>query len=144
MVGLSINESTRTAASDGALSFSILVNNQRELTLSSAHSAVTGLLSAIRTAPEDFAKLLDAAADAVATQETAALKLVQPPWAPASQQTTEAIRAQLNAAFAQLLANARNQATQARIPRRPPPRAPPTRRRSAHWPPRPGTPGTSC
>ena len=114
MVGLSINESTRTAASDGALSFSILVNNQRELTLSSAHSAVTGLLSAIRTAPEDFAKLLDAAADAVATQETAALKLVQPPWAPASQQTTEAIRAQLNAAFAQLLANARNQATQAR------------------------------
>lgn len=114
MVGLSINESTRAAATDGALSFSILVNNQRELTIGSAHSAVTGLLSAIRTAPEDFSKLLDAAAEAVATQETAALKLVQPPWTGASTQTTEAIRTQLNAAFATLLADARNQATQAR------------------------------
>jgi hypothetical protein len=113
MVGLSINESIRTAATDGALSFSILLQNTRDLSLSASQSAVTGLLSAIREAPADYSRLLDAAADAIATQETAALKLTQPPWTAASVGTSNAIRAQLESVFASFITAQRSAVTDA-------------------------------
>ncbi len=107
MIGLSINESTRTAALDGALSFSILLQNQRELTLSSANSSVTGLLSAIRSAPANYGPLLTLASDALAAQNSSAIKLNQPAWADTDAATRTALRDALNQSFATLVNAAR-------------------------------------
>jgi hypothetical protein len=114
MVGFSINDSTRTAATDGALSFSVLLNTTRELTLGTAQSTVSGLLTAIREAPASYADLLNAATDAVETQTTAAEKLVNPPWESASQATLDAIRASVDGVLASLIAAQRALATTAR------------------------------
>jgi len=113
MIGLPLSESTRAAALDGALSFSILLSNQRELTLNTAQSSVTGLLAAIQSAPAGYAQLLAAADNAVAAQNTAALRLSQPPWADAPAVTRDTIATTLAQTLAALIANARPQVTSA-------------------------------
>src|ERR1041384_6864657 len=100
MIGLPLSENTRAAALDGALAFSVLLQNQRELTIGTAQSSVTGLLSAIQSAPADYARLLTAAQDAVNAQSSAADKLTQPAWTAASPATTDAIHDALNQALA--------------------------------------------
>lgn len=115
MIGLPLKESTRAAALDGALSFSILLQNQRELTLDTAQSSVNGLLSAILAAPADYGRLLEAANTAFATQSDAALRLSQPPWAPASTTVQEAIRTSLDQAYAADLDAAKSGASQALV-----------------------------
>ncbi|WP_414663697.1 hypothetical protein [Horticoccus sp. 23ND18S-11] len=113
MIGAPSNESTRNAALDGALSFSTLLSDQRDLTLSTARSSVSGLLEAIRSAPATYASLLDAAAAIVASQGEAANRLTQPPWIDTPAPTRDAIVAALAQALTTLIATARSTATTA-------------------------------
>ncbi|PTY07820.1 hypothetical protein DB347_06235 [Opitutaceae bacterium EW11] len=106
MIGLSINENTRAAALDGALSFSVLLQNQRELTLGSAQSSVTGLLSAIRSAPTDYASLLQTAQDAFQAHIDSGNKLTQPAWTDTPAATRDAIDAAVSQALSDQLATA--------------------------------------
>jgi hypothetical protein len=110
MIGLSINESTRAAALDGALSFSILVQNQRELTLKSAQSSVTGLLTAIRAAPANLRSLIDTASAASAQQDISAQRLTQPAWKTAPSGVRNTISDTLSQSFEALIRDAETQA----------------------------------
>ncbi len=113
MIGLSLNDNLRNAASDGALSFSVLLQNQRELTLQSSRSGVTGLLEAIRAAPAQYAELLDTASVALDALDVSAQKLARPAWDVAAAATRRDIRDALAAAWAAQLALARTSADDA-------------------------------
>lgn len=76
----SSSDSTRAAPLDGALSFSILLQEQRDITLNSAKSGVTGLLSAIQSAPQDYTTLLQTATEVLDLQNDAASRLSNPVW----------------------------------------------------------------
>jgi multidrug efflux pump subunit AcrA (membrane-fusion protein) len=110
MIGLSPSDSSRLAALDGALSFSVLLQDQRELTVGTAQSSVTGLLAAIQAAPADYARLLSAANEAIDAQYGAANKLIAPAWTEAPDTTRAAIREAVDGALAALIASARSEA----------------------------------
>lgn len=122
MISLSLNESTRAAALDGALSFSILLQNQRELARGTAQSTVGGLLTAIKAAPGDYGELVDTLSATADLQTQAASKLTEPRWVSSDPAVSSAVAAAIQfdrdtalQAAKQAVAEARDVVTAAKI-----------------------------
>ncbi len=105
---------TQKAANlDGALALSILLEENRSLTLGTAQSTVKGLVDAIRAAPGNYATLLSSVAAAFDQAATSSGRLTKPAWTSAPGGVQNAVAGTVNSGFSSLVADVRSDATAA-------------------------------
>ena len=113
IASVSFATTQKAAYLDGALALSVMLEENRSLTLGTAQNSVKGLVDAIRASPSNYASLLSSISTAYDQATVSNARLTKPAWTSASGAVENTVAGTVNTGFGSLVSEVRNDANAA-------------------------------